>query len=454
VSSSAPLPPKVRQRYPGEIVLGQFRDEIGLELRLAREYGDTYRHSIGPFHVSVANHPDAIEQVLVSRSHEFKKDPFYETMKRILGEGLLTSEGEFHKKQRRQIQPIFHHRLIEEYGKTMVEFSACHRERWREGQTFDLHHELMALTLAVVGKTLFGADVERDAGDVGEALSTILGIFDEIALFLLIFFAGTAAEYVERLPLPSVRRFHEAIERLDAVIFRLIREKRAAGADGTDLLSRLLHAQKEGSGMSDQQVRDEAITIFLAGHETTSVALTWTFYLLSRHTAVEEKLHAELDEVLGERLPTVDDLDRLTYTRKVLSESMRLYPPVPGIGREALSDVEINGHLVPKGTSVFMSQFIVHRDPRWYPEPRRFDPERWEPEEEAKRPKYSYFPFGGGSRICIGESFAWMEGVLVLATLAQRWKLRLVPGHPVALDPKITLRPRYGMRMTVSERLP
>jgi cytochrome P450 len=204
--------------------------------------------------------------------------------------------------------------------------------------------------------------------------------------------------------------------------------------------------------MSDQHVRDEAITIFLAGHETTSVALTWTFYLLSRHQGVEEKLHAELDEVLGSRLPSVEDLPRLSYTRKVLSESRRLYPPAYGIGRQALSDVEIDGYLIPRDSSVLMSQFVVHRDPRWWPEPRRFDPDRWDPEEEAKRPRYSYFPFGGGSRICIGESFAWMEGILVLATLAQEWRLRLVPDHPIALDPKITLRPKHGMRMTVSRR--
>src|SRR5919198_89928 len=449
-----PLPPKVRQRFPGEIIVGQFRDEIGLNMRLTREYGDTFRYKVGPFHVVMANHPNAIEQVLVPRSHEFKKDPFYEQMKRILGEGLLTSEGDFHKRQRRMIQPIFHHRLIKEYAATMVEFAARHRERWHEGQTFDLHEELMALTMAIVGKTLFGADVERDARDVGDALATILGVFDDPALFLLIFFGGRAAQFVERLPLPAVKRFQRAVDRLDGVIFRLIQEKREAGAEGTDLLSRLLHAQTEGSGMSDQQVRDEAITIFLAGHETTAVALTWTFYLLSRHTQVEEKLLAELDEVLGDRLPTVEDLDRLSYTRKVLSESMRLYPPAWEIGRQALSDVEINGYTIPQGSSVLMSQFLVHRDPRWYPEPRRFDPERWDPEEEAKRPKYSYFPFGGGSRICIGESFAWMEGELVLATIAQRWRLRLLPDHPVALDPKITLRPKHGMRMTVSRRLP
>ena len=433
-------------------MLGQFRDEIGLQSRLTREYGDTFRYKVGPFRVTVANHPDAIEQVLVSKSRNFKKDPFYEQMKRILGEGLLTSEGEFHKLQRRLIQPIFHHSLIKEYGQEMVEFGGRYRERWHDGQTFDLHQELMQLTLAVVGKTLFGADVERDAADVGEALGTILGVFDEPALFLLIFFSGPAARLIERVPLPAVRRFQRAVEQLDALIFRLIAEKRAAGAGGSDLLSRLLHAQEEGSGMSDQQVRDEAITIFLAGHETTAVALTWTFYLLARHTQVEEKLHAELDEVLGDRLPTVEDLDRLSYTRKVLSESMRLYPPAWEIGRQALSDVEINGYLIPEGSSVLMSQFVVHRDPRWFPDPRRFDPERWDPEEEAKRPRYSYFPFGGGSRICIGESFAWMEGILLLATLAQRWRLRLVPGHRVALDPKITLRPKYGMRMTVAGR--
>jgi cytochrome P450 len=446
------LPPKVRQRYPGEILVGQFRDEIGLNLRLAREYGDIYRYTTGPFHVCVVNHPDAIERVLVGRNHDFKKDPFYEQMKRVLGEGLLTSEGEFHKQQRRLVQPIFHHRLIDEYGASMVELAAEHRERWRDDETFDLHQDVMRLTLAIVGKTLFGTDLEGDAGDVGRALAAILGMMDQPVLFFLVFLGGGLMDAIERLPLAPARRFRQAMEQLDGIIFRLIDERRRAGATGRDLLSQLLAAQEAGSGMSDQHVRDEAITIFLAGHETTSVALTWTFYLLSRHQGVEEKLHAELDEVLGSRLPSVEDLPRLSYTRKVLSESMRLYPPAYGIGRQALSDVEIDGYLIPRDSSVLMSQFVVHRDPRWWPEPRRFDPDRWDPEEEAKRPRYSYFPFGGGSRICIGESFAWMEGILVLATLAQEWRLRLVPDHPIALDPKITLRPKHGMRMTVSRR--
>jgi cytochrome P450 len=351
------------------------------------------------------------------------------------------------------IQPIFHHKMIKGYGEQMVEFGVRHRERWRDAQELDLHREMMGLTLAIVGKTLFGADVEGDAPDVGDALTTILGMFDETALFLLLFAAGRYVDRIQRLPLPAARRFREARARLDAVIYRLIDEARRGGAGGTDLLSRLLQARDAGTGMTDEQVRDEAMTLFLAGHETTAVALTWTFYLLARHPSVEEKLHAELEEVLGGRPPEPDDLPRLTYTRNVLSESMRLYPPVWEIGRQPVRDVEIGGYLLPRGTVVGMSQFVVHRDERWYPEPRRFDPERWEPDEEAKRPRYSYFPFGGGPRLCIGESFAWMEGILLLATIAQEWRFRLVPGHPIALDPKITLRPKYGMRMTASARL-
>jgi cytochrome P450 len=398
------------------------------------------------------SHPDAIEQVLVRKNHDFHKDPFYAVLKQVLGDGLLTIEDEVHKRQRRLIQPIFHHKMIKEYGQSMVEYGVRRRDRWHDGEELDFHQEMMRLTMAIVGKTLFGADVEGDARDVGEAVTTILGMFDETLLFLLLFMSGRHVDRIQRLPLPAAKRFREARAQLDTVIYRLIGESRRSGAEGTDLLSRLLQARDAGTGMTDEQVRDEAMTLFLAGHETTAVALTWTFYLLSRHPAVEEKLHAELEEVLGGRLPEPDDLPRLTYTRKVLAESMRVFPPVWEIGRQPVRDVEIGGYLIPKGTVVGMSQFVVHRDERWFPEPRRFDPERWEPEEEAKRPRYSYFPFGGGPRLCIGEPFAWMEGILLLATIAQEWRFRLVPGHPIAPDPKITVRPKYGMRMTASRR--
>lgn len=261
------------------------------------------------------------------------------------------------------------------------------------------------------------------------------------------------AEQLEYLPLPMIRRFGQARRRLDATIARMIVERRATGDRG-DLLSMLLLAQDagDGPGMSDVQVRDEAMTLFLAGHETTANALTWAWYLLSQSPDVEARFHDEIDRVLQGRLPMVDDLPQLVYTRMLMSESLRLYPPAWTIGRRALGDYHVGGYVIPAGSIVLMSQWVMHRDPRYYPDPKRFDPCRWTPEAQAERPKFAYFPFGGGSRLCVGESFAWMESILLLATLAQRWRLRLAPGQQVAAQPSITLRPRYGMRMVIERR--
>jgi cytochrome P450 len=262
-------------------------------------------------------------------------------------------------------------------------------------------------------------------------------------------------EYLERLPLPSVRRFNSARDTLDRTIYRMIAERRRSGEDKGDLLSMLLMAtdtEGDGSGMSDLQLRDEALTIFLAGHETTANALTWSWYLLSQHPDVEARLHEEIDSVLNGRAPSYGDMPALPYTRMVFAESMRLYPPAWAIGRRALHPFDARGFIIPKRSVVIMSQYIVHRDARFFPEPERFDPDRWKPEAVAVRPKFSYFPFGGGNRVCIGEQFAWMEGVLLIAALAQKWRMRLVPGHPVEVQPLITLRPKHGMRMTLEKR--
>jgi cytochrome P450 len=260
------------------------------------------------------------------------------------------------------------------------------------------------------------------------------------------------SKVIERLPVPSVRRFEKARKTLDEIIYRIIDERRSSGEDRGDLLSMLLLAEDEqGSGrMSNEQVRDEALTLFLAGHETTANALTWTWYLLSQNPQSEARFHAELDTVLQGRTPVPEDFSRLRYTEAVLAESMRLYPPAWGIGRMALKHYEAFGYPVEPGE--IMSPYVVHRDPRWYPDPERFDPDRWSPELRGSRPKFAYFPFGGGARVCVGEHFAWTEGVLLLAVLGQRWRLRLAPGHPVDYRALITLRPRHGMRMTVSRR--
>jgi cytochrome P450 len=329
----------------------------------------------------------------------------------------------------------------------MTAYAAKTSQAWRDGETLDVSEEMMRLTLGIVGKTLFDADVASDAQEVGEAMAAAMDLFNTLTLPFF--------NLLQKLPLPQFRRFDNARLRLDAIIFRLIEERRRSGRDHGDLLSMLLLAQDtEGDGgqMTDAHLRDELLTIFLAGHETTANAMTWTWYLLSQNPEVESKLHEELDEVLGGRLPVFDDVARLKYTEMVLAESMRLYPPAWAIGRMALNDFEIGGYAVPKNSLVLMSPFVMHHDPRYFEDPSRFDPERWTPEARETRPQFSYFPFGGGPRRCIGEGFAWMEGILLLATMAQDWQMRLVPNHPVELKPVMTLRSKHGMRMTAVRR--
>lgn len=431
-------------------VLGQYvpfrKDPPGFLLRTAREHGDISFYRIGPANIFQFAHPDLVKDVLVTNQHSFIKSRVLQRAKVLLGEGLLTSEAPLHTRQRRLVQPAFHRERMASYAATMIEYAARTRDRWQDGQTFNAAVEMMRLTLAVVAQTLFSADVEADAAAIGESLGAVLHLFDLVMM--------PFSRVVERLPLPSVRRFEQGKRRLDEIIYRIIRERRASGEDRGDLLSMLLLAVDEegGGGMSNQQVRDEALTLFLAGHETTANALTWTWYLLSQNPDVEAKLHAELDAVLGGRTPEPDDFGKLRYTEAVIAESLRLYPPAWGVGRMAVKHYQARGYEIEPGDIVLMSPFVVHRDPRWFPDPERFDPERWSPELRAGRPKFAYFPFGGGARVCIGEHFAWLEGVLMLATLGQRWKLSLKPGHPVDYRALITLRPRHGMTMTAHAR--
>jgi cytochrome P450 len=424
------------------------RDPLAFLLGLRDCYGDIARVPLGGETLYLFSHPDLVRDVLVTNHRNFHKGRGLERAKMLLGEGLLTSEDEFHLRQRRLSQPAFHRQRIAAYGSIMAEYAASRRDRWQDGAVIDAHAEMMALTLAIVGKTLFDADVEDEAAEIGEALTTTFESFS-FGFFL------PFGHLLSRLPLPATLRFRKARARLDATIYRLIAERRRSPSDRGDLLSMLLVAQDtegDGRGMSDLQLRDEAMTIFLAGHETTANALTWTWYLLSQHPDVEARLHAEVDAALGGRLATVDDLGALPYTRMVLAESMRLYPPAWIVGRRAVAPFDVNGYTVPARSIVLACQYTMHRDPRWFPAPDRFDPERFAPDRNAERPKFAYFPFGGGPRVCIGEQFAWMEGVLALATIAQRWRLRLVQGHPVALQPIITLRPKFGMRMHVEAR--
>jgi len=451
MASASPTPDARAKRAGSPLfdLLAFRRDPLRFLTRIAREHGDIVHFRIGPQHVLLLNHPDLVRDALVTRADCFHKGRALQRAKRLLGEGLLTSEGEHHRRQRRLAQPAFHRKRIDSYGALMVEYAARDSARWQDGETRDIAHEMMRLTLAIVGKTLFDADVESEADEIGGALTQILELFQMLLL--------PYSEYLERLPLPANRRFTRARAALDAVIYRIIEERRASGTDRGDLLSMLLVAQDEedsaSGGMSDEQLRDEVMTIFLAGHETTANALAWTWYLLAQNPEAEARLHAELDAVLeGGRLPTVEDLPRLRYTEMVLAESMRLYPPAWVIGRLAIKDYAVGGAVAEKGALVLLSQYVMHRDARFFPDPLRFDPERWTPEAKESRPQYSYFPFGGGARRCIGEGFAWMEGTLLVATIARRWRMRLVSGHAVVPHPRITLRPKHGIRMTLEER--
>ena len=440
-------PPGPRRIIPLSGLFAYRKGPLPFFQNLAAQYGDISYFRLGPQEAYFLNHPDYIKDVLVTRHQHFHKGLALQRAKRLLGEGLLTSEGEFHRRQRRLAQPAFHRARIASYADVMTDYASQTREHWRDGETVDISKEMMRLTLGIVGKTLFDADVVSDAQDVGEAMTVVMDLFNTITIPFF--------ELLQKLPLPQLRRFDSAKARLDAIIYRLIEERRRSGKDRGDLLSMLLLAQDtEGDGgeMTDEQLRDEVMTIFLAGHETTANALTWTWYLLSQNPKAEAKLHEEIERVLAGRLPTFEDVTQLKYTEMVLAESMRLYPPAWAIGRLTIEEIEIAGYVVPRKSLVLMSQFVMHRDPRYFHYPLRFDPDRWLPEARESRPQFSYFPFGGGPRRCIGEGFAWMEGILLIAALAQNWRMRLVPNHPVALKPVITLRPKYGMRMTLTRR--
>jgi cytochrome P450 len=432
---------------PLRTLLALNADPLGYLTDLKREYGRVNAFNAGRQPVFAFHDPELVKEVLVTKHRSFHKDRGIQVAKRLIGEGLLSSEGDFHKRQRRLSAPAFHKDRVASYGAQMVRDATKTREQWRDGMTLDVAREMNQLTLRIVGKTLFGTDVEAEAEEIGAALTLALEQFTMLRVGF--------AKVLEKLPLAGNRILKDTRERLDRTAYRMIDERRRSGTDTGDLLSMLLLAtdtEGDGSGMSDLQLRDEAMTIFLAGHETTANALAWTWYLLAQNPAAEARLHAEVDQVLGGRAATAEDVRRLPYTEHVIAESMRLFPPAWGIGRHVIEDVEIGGWGLKPGDAVLVSQWVLHRDPEYFPNPMRFDPDRWEPAVAATRPKFSYFPFGGGPRICIGEGFAWMEAILVLATLAQEWRLRLVPNQQVTPTPRITLRPAPGICVRVERR--
>ena len=412
--------------------------------RLARDYGDVAGIRVLNFGTIFINHPDTIEEVLVTNARKYTKGRVLRANRHVFGEGLLTSEGEFWLRQRRLAQPAFHRARIASYAATMVEYTHRMLDGWQEGEELDAHQEMMRLTLQIVGKTLFDADVERDAQDVGKSLEMLLEIGANFRRTIFV---------PHWIPTPTNLRMKREVGQIEKILYRIIGERRASGRDAGDLLSMLLAAQDEdGTCMTDKQLRDETITLFLAGHETTASTLSWAWWLLAQNPAVEAKLHAELNAVLGGRAPTLDDLPNLSYTGHVITEVLRLYPAAWGLARLVVEPHEVAGYPVTKGMGVAMAQWVVHRDPRWYDEPEKFQPERWEGDLLKRLPRFAYFPFGGGPRQCIGNTFALMEAALVLATIAQKFRLRLVAHHRVVPLASITLRPRHGVRVTLERR--
>jgi cytochrome P450 len=417
---------------------------------LADRYGRIAHYKLGRQHIVFVNDPEYIREILVVQNDNFVKERVVQRSKLLLGEGMITAEGADHRMQRLAAQPAFHRQTIPSYGETMVRFAAETRDRWKPNQTLNVALEMMHLTLNIVAKTLFRTELGDEVQELASAINDIMGLYH----FMIIL---PAAESLVHFPLPGVLKFRRARRRLDAMVYNMIEQHRSAPETGEqDLLTMMLQATYGSHCRTDrgrdQHLRDEVITMFLAGYETVANALTWTWFLLAQNPEVEARFHAEVDQVLAGRLPTYDELPRLRYTEMVLAESMRLYPPAWAMGRRALNDFQLGPYRLPRGTTVLMSQYVMHRDPQYYPDPPRFDPNRFAPEAKASRPKNTYFPFGAGARQCIGESFAWMEGVLVLATVAQRWKLRIVSHRTVMPEPLITLRPKGGVTMQVLAR--
>jgi cytochrome P450 len=437
-------PPGLKLNLPFYLLRRFFRpgNPIALFEYLTEKYGSMAHYRLGASHIVLVSEPEFIQEILINQPQHFIKERTQRRMKILLGEGLITSDGEVHKRQRRIAAPAFHRQRIQAYGSIMADRAAHMRAQWQPHQPIDIASQMMALALQVVARTLFNTDVTADVLEINHQVNVIMHLYNYLI-------ALPRAEAYLHWPVPGLIRFRRARATLDKIVHRMISEHRADGKDRGDLLSMLLASrddEADHSGMSDEQLRDEVLTIFLAGYETVANALTWTWYLLSQNPDAEEKMHREIDAVLAkDRLPTVEDLSRLRYTEMVFAESMRLYPPAWAMGRQSTAEVELGPYRFPTGTYFFFSQYIIQRSEKYFPDPLHFDPDRFRPEEKSKRPRFAYFPFGAGSRQCIGEAFAWMEGVLMLATIAQRWRLRFVPGQVVDVQPKITLRPKNPM---------
>jgi cytochrome P450 len=443
----SPLPLRAQARLLSVF----FGDRLAMLIRFAELGGDLSRFRFGNRYVVLVNEATAVGEVLLDREEDFHKGPALSVYSRpLLGNGLLTSEGDFHRKQRRLSSPAFAHKRIISYAAPMGEAGERIQAAWKTGETVDVSHEMMRLTLGIVGKTLFDVDnLESDADTLGQSLTAIMRYFIRVV-------RAPIRPISASVP-PWEKTTRRSLEYLDSMIYRLIEERRREKRDTGDLLSMLILAhdpnEVSDSGMDSRQIRDEVMTLFLAGHETTANALAWTWYLLAKHPEIYARLQREVDTVLRGRTPAYEDLEHLPFTLQVLKESMRLFPPVYALVRQAIKETRIAGRRVPRKAIVLFAPYLLHRRPDYFPNPDFFDPDRWTEEFERTRPRYAYLPFGGGPRICIGAAFAQMEGHLLLATLAQRVTFSLpYLGYEVTPEPLITLRPKGGLNLVVTRR--
>lgn len=421
-------------------------DLLGALTQVRDQYGDFVRTRL-PLHIYFVYDPRAIEEILLKKADVFRKDYTSRLLSRVVGNGLLLSEGETWRRQRRLVQPAFHHQQLQSYAALMVGAIERPMAGWRDGETRDVHADMMAVTLDIVAESLFGTDVSAEAGDIGRIIGELMEEFGKVL--------GLKARFQPPawVPTPTNLRLRRTKRRIDELILGIIEARKQSKETRDDLLSMLIRARDEGGGqMTDDQVRDEAIILFLAGHETTALALTYALYLLATHPEAQARLADELARVLGGRSPGLGDLDKLTFTEAVVLESMRLYPPAWGIARESTTPVEIAGFAFPKGATFVMSTWAVHRDPRIFEDPLAFKPDRWANDLQKRLPRFAYFPFGGGPRVCIGNRFAMMEAKLVLASAVQRFRFDPTPETAIHLFPSVTLRPRGGVKLRISER--
>ena len=450
-SKTIPGPPVRFRDLVSFLAFGSPRDLLSFYMDTARQYGDIVHFGRGSYSSYFVVHPDYVKHVLQDKVRNYpKKNRFNDMLKPLTGEGLLTSDGEVWRRSRRLSQPAFHRQRLAGFATGMTDATQAMLARWaplaKRGQALDVSQEMQRVTLSIVGTALFSADIGADSDEMGRAVTRLFEHFNHRFRHPL--------SWPESVPTPRNRRFHTAIATIDSVSYRLIAERRKAATDSGDLLSMLIAARDEetGQGLNDRQIRDEVGTFLGAGHETTAVTLAWVWYLLSKHPSVERQVHAEVDAVLGGRTPTVEDIPRLAYTRLVIQETLRLYPPAWGMSRGIADNDEIDGYPIPAGALMVLSPYVTHRHPAFWDNPEGFEPERFTPERVAERPRYAYFPFGGGPRQCIGNEFALMEAQLIVAMVVQRYRLQLVPGQHIEPDPIFTLRPSSGVQVTLHAR--